>query len=337
MEFEKFSSIALPEIEANLQQMLIEYIPQNFPELREMLAYHMGWESLNDVKNRGGKRVRPLLVLLCTNAAGGDWRQALPASSAVEYIHNFSLIHDDIQDNSELRRGRKTVWVKWGVAQAINAGDLMFTIGHLALQHLREHQDPFIVMKASELLLQSCVFLTRGQYRDISYENRDDINLDDYWDMIGAKTAALLSCSAELGALIGRADKNLCDKFHSYGYSLGLAFQIQDDWLGIWGDSALTGKAIDSDLAAGKKTLPILFGLSKNGDFAKRWNKGAIPVDEAPLLAEMLINEGAQQYTEEMVKQETNKAKDFLDEAVGNLEAGQPLRELTQLLLERKK
>ena len=203
--------------------------------------------------------------------------------------------------------------------------------------HLGHDQDPAIVMQASELLLQSCVFLTRGQYRDISYETRDDINLDDYWNMIGGKTAALLSCSAELGGLIGKADKNLCDEFHSFGYSLGLAFQIQDDWLGIWGDSALTGKAIDSDLAAGKKTMPILYGLSKNGDFAKRWNKGPITVDEAPLLAELLIKEGAQQYTEEMVKQETGKAKEFLDKAVGSLEAGQPLKELTQLLLDRKK
>lgn len=123
MEFEKFSSMALPEIEANLQQTLKQYVPDDFPELREMLAYHMGWESLDDVTNRGGKRIRPLLVLLCANATGGDWRKSLPAASAVEYIHNFSLIHDDIQDKSELRRGRKTVWVKWGIAQAINTGD----------------------------------------------------------------------------------------------------------------------------------------------------------------------------------------------------------------------
>jgi geranylgeranyl diphosphate synthase, type I len=337
MEFEKFSSIVLPEIEANLQQMLSKYIPDHYPELREMLVYHMGWESLDDVKNRGGKRIRPLLVLLCANAVSGDWLQALPAASAVEFIHNFSLIHDDIQDNSELRRGRKTVWVKWGIAQAINAGDLMFTIGHLSMLHLEPDLDSVIVMKASELLLQSCVFLTRGQYRDISYENRDDISLDDYWNMIGGKTAALLGCSAKLGALIGKADKNLCDKFHSFGYSLGLAFQIQDDWLGIWGDSALTGKAIDSDLVAGKKTLPILYGLSKNGDFAKRWNKGSITADEVPLLSEILINEGAQQYTEAMVIQETEKAKEFLVKAVKNPEMEQPLMELTQLLLERKK
>ncbi len=337
MEFEKFSSIALPEIEANLQQMLIKYIPHDLPELREMLAYHMGWESLDDVTNRGGKRIRPLLVILCANAVGGDWREALPAASAVEYIHNFSLIHDDIQDNSELRRGRKTVWVKWGIAQAINAGDLMFTIGHLSMLHLGNDKNPAIVMKASELLLRSCVFLTGGQYRDISFENRDDVNLDDYWKMIGGKTAALLSCSTELGALIGKADENLCNEFHSYGYSLGLAFQIQDDWLGIWGDSALTGKAVDSDLVAGKKTLPILYGLSNNGDFAKRWNKGPISADEAPMLAELLIKEGARQYTEAMVLQETEKAKEYLDKAVGNFKAGQPLWEITQLLLERKK
>lgn len=337
MEFEEFSSMALPEIEANLQQTLKHYVPHDFPELREMLAYHMGWESLEEVTNRGGKRIRPLLVLLCANAAGGDWRQALPAASAVEYIHNFSLIHDDIQDKSELRRGRKTVWVKWGIAQAINTGDLMFTIGHLSMLNLDSEQNPVIVMKASELLLQSCVFLTRGQYNDISYENRVGVNLDDYWKMIGGKTAALLSCSAELGALIGKADKNLRNNFHSYGYSLGLAFQIQDDWLGIWGDSALTGKAIDSDLAAGKKTLPILYGLSKNGDFARQWKKGPIPADETHWLAELLEKEGARQYTEEMVKQETEKAKEFLDKAVGNLEAGKPLWELTQMLLERKK
>ena len=134
-----------------------------------------------------------------------DWHKALPAAAAVELLHNFSLIHDDIQDHSDMRRGRPTVWVKWGVPQAINAGDVMFTQAFWALQRLADRTSAQTALEASQVLQQVCLRLTEGQYLDISYEDKSVLPLDAYWPMIGGKTSALLGGCAELGALVGGA------------------------------------------------------------------------------------------------------------------------------------
>lgn len=160
----------LPEVELALRQVVDGTVNPRVPELRSMLTYHMGWEGEGAGPEAQGKRIRPLLVLLSTQAAGGDWREALPAAAAVELLHNFSLIHDDIQDRSELRRGRPTVWVKWGIAQAINAGDVMFTQAFHALQNLDRSLPADATLEALRVLQQVCLQLTEGQYLDLSYE-----------------------------------------------------------------------------------------------------------------------------------------------------------------------
>ena len=134
MALKDYMQAMQPAIETELQQLINQSIPSEYPELRAMLTYHMGWEGEGAGPEAQGKRIRPLLVLLCAEAAGGNWRSALPAAAAVELLHNFSLIHDDIQDNSPLRRNRPAVWVKWGAAQAINAGDVLFTLAFVSLQ-----------------------------------------------------------------------------------------------------------------------------------------------------------------------------------------------------------
>lgn len=308
-----------------------------FEGFRSMLAYHLGWEGEGTGPGAQGKKIRPIIVLLSAGAVSGNWEKALPAASAVELIHNFSLIHDDIQDGSPLRHGRPTVWTKWGAAQAINAGDLMFTLAFQAALRLEETCQPHVALRAQQLLQQTCIALTQGQYLDLHYETLEDVSVDDYWTMVRGKTAALLACSAEIGALVGGANAQVQKKLHDYGVAVGLAFQAWDDWLGIWGDIALTGKSTDSDLVAGKKSLPVVFGLAHNGEFARRWRAGKTRPEDVQSMAELLSDEGAQAYTVERVETFTKQAIDLLSEAIQPNQFGNALIELTYQLLNRKK
>lgn len=327
----------LPAVELELQAAVDGAMRPEYRPVRDMMAYAMGWEGEGSGEGARGKRIRPLLVLLSTEAAGGNWRNALPAAAAVELIHNFSLIHDDIEDESTLRRGRPTVWVKWGRAQAINAGDAMFAAAHLTALRLADTIGVSAGLAAAELLQQTCLLLTGGQYLDMAYEQRSDLTVDDYWPMVGGKTAALLACCTQLGALSAHADA-VCQKhFYQFGWSLGLAFQAFDDILGIWGDAQETGKSIESDLVSGKKSLPVLYGLSQNGKFARRWRQGAVAPADVAALAEMLKQEGGLEFTRQTAENYTRLALRELENCVVNEAMGALLRELADRLLARTK
>jgi geranylgeranyl diphosphate synthase, type I len=305
-------------------------------KLHDMLAYHMGWLGKPIISEARGKRFRPLLVLLTCSAAGGDWMQAIPAAVAVELVHNFSLVHDDIEDKSHLRRGRPTVWKKWGIPQAINAGDAMFTMAHLQLLHLSETLSHSSTLQAIEILQQACLQLTQGQYLDLSYEKRSDVTVDDYWMMIDGKTAALISASTQLGALSAYCDAQVCDAYRSFGRSLGLAFQVQDDFLGIWGNAALTGKSNQSDLITKKKTLPILFGLSNSEIFKERWNQGPFLTEELDELIKLLETTGAKSFTQAKANELINQAIRELDDVHQNETAYHVLISLALNLIHRQ-
>jgi geranylgeranyl diphosphate synthase, type I len=338
MNLQDYIGLMRPAIEEELQRVIHNAVPSAYPELRSMLDYHMGWEGEGAGPEAQGKRIRPLLVLLCAQAAGENWRDALPAAAAVELLHNFSLVHDDIQDKSPLRRSRSTVWVKWGIAQAINAGDVLFTLAFLALQDLAPKLPAQDILLASRTLQQTCLRLTEGQYLDMAYETQNHLPLDAYWPMIGGKTSALLACCAELGALAGGAGDEKRAFFRQYGYSLGLAFQVLDDWLGIWGDVALTGKSVDSDLVTGKKSFPVIYALAQSGAFARRWEKGPILPEEVAEVVGLLEAEGAEKHTLEIAEQLTNQAMQALCQAAseGGNDASQALETLTHALLARK-
>src|SRR5512146_862573 len=154
MNLQEYIQVMRPAVETQLQSFIDRSLRGNYPDLRSMLTYHMGWEGEGAGPEAQGKRIRPLLVLLCAEAAGGSWQNALPAAIAVELLHNFSLIHDDIQDNSPLRRNRPTVWVKWGIPQAINAGDVMFTLSFLSVQGMAASLPAGDVLQASRVLQQ---------------------------------------------------------------------------------------------------------------------------------------------------------------------------------------
>jgi geranylgeranyl diphosphate synthase, type I len=325
----------LSHIELELQKQISRFDAPRTKAFHEMITYHMGWTGEGAGPEATGKRIRPMMLLLSTAACGADWQSALPAAAAVELVHNFSLVHDDIQDNSDKRRGRTTTWVKWGMPMAINVGDALFVLSNQAIIDLKENYPAEIVLKAAEILHNTCLGLTRGQFLDMSYEERTDLTVEDYWPMISGKTAALLSACCHIGSLLGGADDSKQDAYRSFGHYLGLAFQVQDDILGIWGDEAVTGKSAASDLIEGKKSLPVLAGLSTNGKFAARWRQGPIQTAEVQEFARVLANEGGYETTMDAAKQMTDLALMSLREADPQNEAGEALFELADKLLKR--
>jgi len=325
----------LSQIELELQRQVSRLDQPHTKQFHEMLTYHMGWTGEGAGPEAAGKRIRPLLVLLTAAACGADWQAALPAAAAVELVHNFSLVHDDIQDNSPKRRGRDTTWVKWGAPMAINVGDALFVISNQAIIDLKEKYAAEIVLNAAEILHNTCLDLTRGQFLDMSYEERKDLGVEDYWLMISGKTSALLSACSQIGALLGAADEEKQEAYRSFGHYLGLAFQVQDDILGIWGDEKVTGKSAASDLVEGKNSLPVLAGLRKKGKFAERWAQGPIKPAEVEEVARLLASEDGYGYTKEASIQMTDMAINSLREADPQGEAGEALFELTNKLLNR--
>ena len=325
----------LSAIETELQRQVARLDASRTKPFHEMLTYHMGWTGEGAGPEATGKRIRPLLVLLSSAACGANWQSALPAAAAVELVHNFSLVHDDIQDNSDKRRGRPTTWVKWGMPMAINVGDALFVMSNQAIMDLKENHPPEAVGKAAEILHNTCLDLTRGQFLDMSYEERNDLSVEDYWPMVSGKTAALLSACCHIGALLGGADEAGQDSYRAFGQYLGLAFQVQDDILGIWGDEALTGKSAASDLIEGKNSLPVLAGIGANGKFAARWKQGQIRAKEVQELARLLASEGGYETARDAAQQMTDLALMSLREADPRGEAGDALFELADKLLKR--
>jgi geranylgeranyl diphosphate synthase, type I len=336
MSLDEFSQEMLPAIEAELKKRISHPLALN-SGLIEMCTYHLGWTGEDASPKATGKRIRPLITTLAAEATGGDWKAALPAAAAVELVHNFSLIHDDIQDQSETRRGRKTVWVKWGAAHGINAGDLMITLAFATIPGLKDFCSSDQVLTAQSILLDACVGLTKGQYLDMAYERAENIKMEQYWEMIQGKTAALLSAAAQIGALVGGADPATQTGYYQFGQSLGLAFQVWDDWLGIWGDPVMTGKSASSDLVTGKKTYPILYGLQLKGEFANRWSKGPVHIEDVNAMADLLRKEGAEESTLHKADELNAEAKSALNAISSNQPAFMALVELTDLLLNRKR
>lgn len=303
-----------------------------------MIHYHMGWadEMLEPVDGNSGKRIRPILCLLACAATGGDWRQAVPAAAAIEILHNFSLVHDDIQDNSPTRRGRATTWTLWGQPQAINTGDAMFAMAHLALSRLADRGVPAeIIVTALRRFDETCVALTYGQYTDMSFETREEVGVDEYLAMIKGKTAVLIALATELGGLIAGAEAMRVRAFADYGLNLGLAFQVQDDILGIWGDESVTGKSAATDISTRKKTLPVLYALPQSAALRGLYDGHATDVEFVRQVIAILDDTGARRYAADAAQRYTDLAVTSLAAAGPSGPAAGALDELTGILLRR--
>jgi len=294
--------------------------------LYQMMQYHLGWldERFHSVAGPQGKHLRPLICLLSCQSVGGDWRRALPAASAIELIHDFSLIHDDIEDESDLRRHGATVWRLWGVAQAINTGDAMWALAGLSMLRLLDRgYSAGTVLRVMELLHQTCLELCTGQYLDLAFQSAQLVSLADYERMISGKTAALFSASAAIGAILGTADgggEQVVDAYRGFGTELGLSYQIVDDILGIWGDPAVTGKSAASDLLERKKTLPVLYALhweQERGytDLPTIYAQSVASEDHLSTVLALLARCGAHEHARNRARQHCQRALDYLNAA----------------------
>ena len=334
----ELSEIMIRSVEQEMRQVLKMGSGEDDPFMG-MLHYHMGWsdDSFNPVDSKGGKRVRPLLCLLSCQAAGGDWQQAVPAGAAIEILHNFTLIHDDIQDASPTRRGKPTVWKIWGAKQAINAGDAMFAVAHLVLGQMQSLGVGSGIINQSLMRLdQTCLDLTYGQFRDMHFEERTVVSVEEYLQMIDGKTAALISLSSELGALISGAEKELINQYAAFGRDLGLAFQVRDDILGIWGDESVIGKSAATDIATRKKSLPVLYGLDENSELRQLYEQSQIDADFVSKAVQLLGKVGAREFTEDYERGYANSALANLEAANPVGPAGEALFQLTNNLLHRE-
>ena len=237
------------------------------------MQYHLGWVNadFSPIENHPGKLLRPTLLLLAYEVAGA-WglaasdaaylRRALPAAAAVELTHNFTLIHDDIEDSDAERRHRPTLWKLWGIPHAINTGDGLFALARLTLWGvLDEGVEGDIAARLGAVLDLACLVLSEGQYLDISFEEQLSIPVATYVDMISRKTAALMRCAAEMGAMLGTRDQETIERLRNFGYAMGVAFQVRDDLLGVWATTAELGKTPSGDIYRRKKSLPFLHAL----------------------------------------------------------------------------
>ena len=296
--------------------------------LSRMARYHLGEIAADGTKTtdevrRGsrGKRLRPAVALLSCAAAGGDEAMAAPVAAAIELLHQFTLIHDDIQDESPTRRHRETVWTLWGVGQAINAGDAVHACAHIALYGLVEAGvDGTLAMRLANAYDLMTIEIVRGQTRDLGFEGRDDVSPADYLDMIAAKTSAIIEYAARAGALIAGSDAGTADLFGRFGLSLGIGFQIQDDLLGIWGDAAETGKAAADDIRRRKQSLPILLlrAAASPADRERLAKLYAVPEVDGDGVGDVLAlleRYGIRQQVEEQVLGYHDAARDALLDA----------------------
>ncbi|HWV23147.1 MAG TPA: polyprenyl synthetase family protein [Thermomicrobiales bacterium] len=241
------------------------------PLMLTMARYHLGMtDSSGDVVNPEtrqtvqGKRIRPFLAMLAAEAVGGQPEAAAPVAAAIELLHNFTLIHDDIQDRSPNRRHRPTVWRVWGNAQAINAGDALFAASQLAL--LRTPTPADTTLRLSEAFNRMTISIVRGQVHDLEHEGRADVTPGDYLTMIHGKTAAIVRFAAWAGAIVGGASPEVAEKFADTGDAIGMGFQLRDDMLGIWSPVEETGKDEADDIRRRKQSLPILMLRERASD-----------------------------------------------------------------------
>ena len=312
-------------------------------EFYGMQEYHLGWRNQALVTEYAdpGKLLRPIMTLLAAQIVGGEIRQALPLAAGIQLLHDFSLIHDDIQDNSDLRRGRQTLWSIWGMAQGINAGDGMFVLAHMAIQRMQDVGVPAnrvleIMRRFDRAILQIC----EGQHLDMKFEGDCSISQSAYIAMVTRKTAVLVASCGELGALAGGASEADAQALSAFGLHLGIAFQMQDDILGVWGDPAVTGKPLAADLSRRKLSLPVIHALAHEPGDGVMHQLYNTPVGDDRLIddAIAMMNQcGAEQAVTALVEQHYQQAYASLSQVnVVNHDAFAQLRALADGLLGRK-
>ena len=308
------SPSALGRAREVLAPALQECLGRLSPEVGRVVGYHFG---LTDAEGRpsggdGGKAVRPALALLSAEAAGAPTEVGLPGALAVELVHNFSLLHDDVMDHDLERRHRPTAWALFGVGQAIVTGDALMVLAQdLLLEPPSEERS-----RAAVALSRATAAMIAGQAEDLSFESRLDVSIEECRAMSAHKTGALLSCAASIGAILAGAEPAVVDALAAFGLHLGLSFQAVDDVLGIWGDPEVTGKPAAGDLLAHKKTLPVAIALQTPGPerdaLVRLLSNGGLSEATVPTAVALLERTGAREAARGEAERELELAIDAL-------------------------
>ena len=309
--------------------------------------YYMGWQEIDGTNTDStvGKRMRPTLAMLAADAVGGDLDRATPIAVALEYVHNFSLIHDDLEDKDRVRHHRPTVWAVWGEQVAIVSGNAMLKIADAAARKLRsagvqEH----VALEAEAVLTGNYLKMMEGQYLDISFETEESVTIGQYLDMIGRKTGALIEASIYLGGLVAPTsgpDRQKANALKKIGHELGCIFQIRDDVLGVWGGAA-TGKPVGADIKRKKKALPAVHALSTStGASAKRLNdiyrtKGDLHEEDVHVILEVMDELGTREYCQSMAEQRWVAGRQMIESLDLSGNAAAEFTELGEFLLVRE-
>jgi geranylgeranyl diphosphate synthase type I len=329
---------ALERVRTHVQPALVAAVDRLDPATRAVAAYHLGWTEADGSPRPGGagKGVRPALALLSAELTGAPTAVGVPGAVAVELVHNFSLLHDDVMDGDAERRHRPTVWALWGDASAILTGDAMLG---LATEVLLEADSPHAAAATRELMVATRE-LIRGQVEDLAFESRSSVALDECLGMADGKTGALLAASSCIGALLAGAPAPVVDALREHGRHVGAAFQLVDDLLGIWGDPATTGKPVLADLRNRKKSLPVTYALCGGGPAGEQlaaWFATERPVDgdaedDLREIAALIDGAGGRAWAAATAEQHLREAEAALDRVhlSANLAAA-PRAELTDL------
>ncbi|MFD3518107.1 family 2 encapsulin nanocompartment cargo protein polyprenyl transferase [Streptomyces sp. NPDC058657] len=308
-------------------------------QVRRIARYHFGWEQADGTPDDGttGKAIRPALVLAAAQALGGDPQQAVRAAAAVELAHNFTLMHDDVIDEDPTRRNRPTVWTVFGIPDAIITGDALCA---LSLQLLAEDPHPASAKAAARLA--ACVIeLCAGQQSDCAFENRapQDVTIDECLTMAEAKTGALLGCACALGGLYAGAGEEEVEALDAFGREAGLAFQLIDDLIGIWGDPAHTGKPAGADLAAHKKSLPVVAAMASGSpaaeELAELYRGPAMDAAAVRRAADAVERAGGRDWAQSQAADRMARAVQHLSRAVPDLGAADELLALAEFVTRR--
>lgn len=307
---------ALAAARSLVDPALVSAVGRLCPESRLLCGYHFGWHDAEgrEIPAGGGKALRPALVFLSARAARAHPEDVLAGATAVELVHNWSLVHDDVVDRDERRRHQATAWSLFGEGRAILAGDALLALAWQLLLEAPSSRRTEALGRLTHAVLE----LLRGQQADLSLEHRLDVTVADCLEMSTAKTAALTSCSTAIGALLAGAGDHLVDGLASFGRHLGLAFQGADDLLGIWGEPATTGKPIGNDLRQRKKTLPVVFTLCGEDPHRERLrrilSREHVGEREVAQATEALQRSGARQWVTDLVEREIGLAVGALEQ-----------------------
>jgi len=308
------------------------------PEMRAPAEYHFGWTDRdgNALPGGGGKGIRPALAILSARAvAQTDLSLAVPGAAAVELVHNFSLLHDDIIDGDVERRHRETVWSSWSVGDAIIVGDALHA---LAFELLLDDVTPERV-EAARRLAQRTTAMIAGQSADMSFDQREQVTFEDCLAMEANKTGALLAYSSSVGAILSGAGPDQVEQLDQFGASLGLAFQAVDDVLGIWGDPAVTGKAAGNDLRERKKSMPVTAALHSGhanvAEISALYAQEALSDDEIARLADLIDESGGRARTEAEAKLHLSHATSALDRGPLASDAREDLKAVAEFVVSR--